>query len=145
MTDIDAVIDVSADIEQWRPSATRVELPRTRVGRIRKFNLQSFKGYIVVNCLNGYPVEVFIHVGKEGGALHGLLIVVAKLVSLSLKHGVPASDVAASLRGEAFEPSGFGHLGDGKTRQFDSIASLIADALDGSGAGGSAGDIADGG
>ena len=113
-----------------RPVATRVSLPPTRDGMIIKFNIQSFKGYAVLNTYDdGAPSELFLHVGKEGGTLHGLLCIVAKLVSLGLKYGIPASAIADSLSDEVFEPNGFGQVGNSEVRHYGSLAEVIAEVL----------------
>jgi len=108
----------------------RVILPLERLGTIIKFNIQSFKGYIVLNTYeNGTPAEMFIHSGKEGGTVHGICVVLGKLVSLGLKHGIPAETIAASLVDEAFEPSGYGRIGNGDVKVYGSLSCLVAEIL----------------
>jgi len=118
----------------------KMKLPPERQGRVIKFSVKGFDGYVIVTehhvckdwgescevalaardcpaCANSkaLPFEVFIKTGKEGSTLSGLCRIIGKLVSTALKNGVPIPAIVKTLSGESFEPSGWGYVGDSKT------------------------------
>ena len=50
------------------------------------------------------PGEVFIHVGKEGSTLAGMIDTLAITISLALQHGVPWEALAEHYYHRLFEP-----------------------------------------
>ena len=131
----------------------KLKLPSEREGRATKFSVAGFQGYVIVNeipvcehwaecpsCADPEvctrfdpvlaPVEVFVKTGKEGSTLSGLCRVIGKLISVSLRHGVPVSALVKTLRGEAFEPSGWGVVGEEKPVMLASLSDVIAKILE---------------
>ena len=80
-----------------RPRLTRGTTERIRTGH---GNL-----YVTVNSDEGGPFEVFTLLGKAGGCDSALLEAISRLVSLALRGGIPAEDVAAQLAGLTCCPS----------------------------------------
>src|ERR1700730_12976367 len=93
-----------AEVEQ--PSRNR--MPNTRVSLTHKFEIAGHEGYITVGLYeSGQPVELFIHMAKEGSTIGGLMDTVATLTSLALQYGVPLESLVKKFAYQRFEPSGF--------------------------------------
>ena len=88
--------------------AKRYPLPQERSGKIKKFRINSVKGYILTGEYpDGSLGEIFVKIAKEGSTLAGLFDTVALLISIALQHGVPLELIVDRLRGSRFEPAGF--------------------------------------
>lgn len=99
----------------------RVRLPNDRLGLTRRVAIGKVDFYVMVAFYeNKQPGEVFIHVGKEGSILSGMLDIVAVLISLMLQTGIPANVITAKLINSKFEPS---------DQTFSSIADAIGKTL----------------
>lgn len=55
--------------------------------------------YVTLNFKDKAPFEVFVQLGKSGGCTSVDTEAVARLISLSLRSGVPVSEVIDQLRG----------------------------------------------
>ncbi len=87
--------------------AKRYPLPQERSGKVKKFRINSVKGYIITGEYpDGSLGEVFVKIAKEGSTLAGLFDTVALLISIALQHGVPLDLIVDRLRGSRFEPAG---------------------------------------
>lgn len=65
--------------------------------------------YVTINSLEDAPFEVFVMLGKAGGAATADAEAIGRLISLGLRHGVPLKEVYAQLRGISSDrAAGFG-------------------------------------
>lgn len=88
-------------------NAYRRRMPDDVRGWRHKFDLDGYKGYIIVNEYeDGTPGEVFLKLGKPGSTVAGLIDGFTKLLSTSLQHGIPLERLIASFIETRFEPSG---------------------------------------
>jgi len=98
---LDGLKDASA------PMAHRRRLPDDVKGWRHKFDLDGYKGYIIVNEYeDGTPGEVFLKLGKPGSTVAGLIDGFTKLLSTGLQHGIPLERLISSFIETRFEPSG---------------------------------------
>jgi ribonucleoside-diphosphate reductase alpha chain len=87
--------------------ATRNRLPDDINGHRHRFEINGFKGYIVVNEYDdGRPGEVFLKLGKPGSTISGLIDGFTQLLSIALQYGVPLPKLINSFIDTSFEPSG---------------------------------------
>ena len=85
----------------------RRRMPDDVSGWRHKFDLDGYKGYIIVNEYeDGTPGEVFLKLGKPGSTVAGLIDGFTKLLSTGLQHGIPLERLIASFIETRFEPSG---------------------------------------
>lgn len=86
----------------------RRELPSKRKGYTQKVSIDSQSMYIRTGEFNdGTLGELFLDMGKEGGAYGGLLSAFAKAVSIGLQYGVPLYVLEESFIGTRTQPAGF--------------------------------------
>src|SRR5699024_1862320 len=86
----------------------RRKLPSKRKGYTQKVSIDSQSMYIRTGEFDdGTLGELFLDMGKEGGAYGGLLSAFAKAVSIGLQYGVPLDVFADSFIGTRMQPSGF--------------------------------------
>ncbi len=76
-----------------------LERPGTLMGCTTKMKLAHGTLYITVNELDGKPFEVFATIGKSGQSTMAKTEAIGRLVSLSLRHGVPVEKVVEQLKG----------------------------------------------
>ena len=77
-------------------------LPRPRVLSSSTLQLVTERGHLYITVAvddQGQPFEVFGALGKPDAALYGMTELVCRLVSLSLRRGVPLDEVIAQCRG----------------------------------------------
>lgn len=105
------------------------EIPDTREGRTRKVRVGPADLYVTINGIEGKPVEVLTALslnsdeGIDASTAKGLLRSVSRLASMCLQSGVPALDVARTLRGDRYSPEG----GPGQPSSLsDAIARLLS-------------------
>lgn len=86
----------------------RRKLPSKRKGYTQKVSIDSQSMYVRTGeFADGTLGELFLDMGKEGGAYGGLLSAFAKAVSIGLQYGVPLDVFADSFIGSRMQPSGF--------------------------------------
>lgn len=73
--------------------------------------------------------EVWIEAKLEGTTIRGLLGALARVISISLQSGVPASTVVHSLQGMCFPPAGEVR-GEGAASSCSSIADWVAQEIE---------------
>lgn len=94
-----------------RPPSRR-KLPDTRDSITHKTKIDSVTGgtwsiYLIVGLTDrGEPGEVFIHVGKQGSPMRGLMDTVAIQMSWLLQLGVPLAEIVEQFKGTRFDPYG---------------------------------------
>lgn len=103
----DAIADNTPVLGSAGHNAQRRRMPDDVRGWRHKFDLDGYKGYIIVNEYeDGTPGEVFLKLGKPGSTVAGLIDGFTKLLSTSLQHGIPLERLIASFIETRFEPSG---------------------------------------
>lgn len=87
---------------------TRKRLPHKRSGYTQRVRIDDQSMYIRTGEYeDGKLGELFLDMGKEGGAYGGLLSAFAKSISIGLQYGVPLSEFTSSFVGTRMQPSGF--------------------------------------
>lgn len=81
-------------------------IPATRPGITHSFRIDGTRGYINVGLVDGKPVELFLTLSKEGSTVGGFADCFARLVSISLQHGVPLDYLCDKMRHHRFAPMG---------------------------------------
>jgi ribonucleoside-diphosphate reductase alpha chain len=99
--------------EQVLSTGKTTELPKTRPSVVKgeSHHIESPIGemYVTVNTIDGNPWEVFVAVGKAGGIAHANAEAIGRLVSLSLRYGVPVDRIYNQLKGISSDKAvGFG-------------------------------------
>jgi ribonucleoside-diphosphate reductase alpha chain len=92
-----AMMDVEAENLQRRQKRSRPELLRGTTRRV-----ETPLGTLYVNITEddkGQPFEVFMSLGKAGGALMADVEALGRLISLALRSGIPMREVWRQLRG----------------------------------------------
>ena len=116
------------------PPSTPIDRPWVLSGRTHKLVTGCGNLYITVNRLGpgskmpGAIVEVFAALGKSGACTEALISSVTRLISLSLRSGVPVERVVRMLRNVRCPAPFFGnpHLGNGaSTSCVDAIARVL--------------------
>lgn len=101
---------------ETKEETTREEvsiLHQTRNGIHHRFTVAGNVYYVGVGMYeNGKPAEVFIIGSKVGSSTRGYLDTIGILMSKALQRGEEVHDIATSLVGQRFEPSGFTGNGD---------------------------------
>ena len=87
--------------------ARREKLPAEINSWRHKFEIEGYKGYIVVGEYpDGRPGEVFLKLGKPGSTISGLIDGFTQLMSIALQYGVPLPKLIQSFVDTRFEPAG---------------------------------------
>jgi ribonucleoside-diphosphate reductase alpha chain len=87
--------------------ARREKLPHEVVSWRHKFEIDGYKGYIIVGEYpDGRPGEVFLKLGKPGSTISGLIDGFTQLMSIALQYGVPLPKLIQSFIDTRFEPAG---------------------------------------
>ena len=87
--------------------AKRDQMPSDVTGWRHRFEIDGYKGYLIVNEYeNGRPGEVFLKLGKPGSTVSGLIDGFTQLVSIALQHGIPLPKLIESFIDTRFEPAG---------------------------------------
>lgn len=81
-------------------------LPDTRTAITHRFNIGGTKGYLTVGLHEEKPIEIFLTIAREGSTIGGFADCFARLVSISLQHGIELEYLIKKMRGHRFEPSG---------------------------------------
>jgi ribonucleoside-diphosphate reductase alpha chain len=99
---------VEREIQQRiRSGALREKLPAEIVSWRHKFDIDGYKGYIIVGeYVDGRPGEVFLKLGKPGSTISGLIDGFTQLMSIALQYGVPLPKLIQSFIDTRFEPAG---------------------------------------
>lgn len=88
-------------------SIMRERLDNDRGGRVHKFKVAGYKGYLRTGEYpDGRLGEIFIEISKEGSTVSGLLGAFATSISIALQYGVPIEVLASKFIGMRFEPHG---------------------------------------
>src|SRR5262245_19915877 len=100
----DQLHDVESENLQRRAKRSRPELLR---GNTRRVETPLGTMYVTITEDDkGQPFEVFISLGKAGGALMADVEAVGRLVSLALRSGIPPKEVHRQLRGNSSDRVG---------------------------------------
>jgi len=87
--------------------AKREKLPHDVTGWRHKFEIDGYKGYLVVNEYpDGRPGEIFLKLGKPGSTVSGLIDGFTQLCSIAIQYGIPLPKLIASFIDTRFEPAG---------------------------------------
>jgi len=90
---------------EW--AARREKLPNNVSGWRHKFEIDGYKGYIIVDEYpDGRPGEVFLKLGKPGSTISGLIDGFTQLMSIALQYGIPLPKLILSFIDTRFEPAG---------------------------------------
>lgn len=81
------------------PADRGLSRPDILEGVTVKMKLMHGTLYITVNELDGKPLEVFATIGKSGQSTMAKTEAIGRLVSLSLRHGVPVEKIVEQLKG----------------------------------------------
>lgn len=85
------------------------ELPDTLEGRRIRVESPLGRMYVHVNEYDGDPIEVFVNLGKAGGAANADAEAIGRLISVGLRAGVDLEKIYKQLRGISSERTiGFG-------------------------------------
>lgn len=85
----------------------RKHMPNDVNGHRHKFEIDGYKGYIIMNEYpDGKLGEVFLKMGKPGSTVSGLIDGFTRQLSISLQYGVPLEKLIQSFVDTRFEPSG---------------------------------------
>jgi len=89
----------------------RERLPDVRQSLTHKFIIHSdppTKFYVTAGLFeNGSPGEVFVTMEDMESGIHGLMNIIAILISLCLQSGVPLEKLIEKLSWQSFAPQGF--------------------------------------
>jgi len=92
-------------LPMWK--ARREKLPNNVSGWRHKFEIDGYKGYIIVDEYpDGRPGEVFLKLGKPGSTISGLIDGFTQLMSIALQYGIPLPKLILSFIDTRFEPAG---------------------------------------
>jgi ribonucleoside-diphosphate reductase alpha chain len=102
------------------------ERPEIMTGKTYKIKTSYGKLYITINDdAEGKPFEVFAAIGKAGGFFSAKSEAICRLVSLSLRAGIPVEDVIRQLKGIRGPMPSFGTNGDRILSLPDAIAKIL--------------------
>lgn len=88
-------------------AARREKLPSDTKGWRHKFEIDGYKGYLIVNEYpDGRPGEVFLKLGKPGSTVSGLIDGFTQLTSIAIQYGIPLQKLIQSFIDTRFEPAG---------------------------------------
>lgn len=73
--------------------------PDTLVGQTYKIETNAGNLFLTVNSHEEKPFEVFVRVGKTGGDVMCLCETLGRLVSLTLRYGLPKDEIIQQLKG----------------------------------------------
>ena len=91
------VLDLEAENLQRRQKRSRPEMLR---GTVRRLETPLGTLYVTITEDDrGQPFEVFMSLGKAGGALMADVEALGRLISLSLRSGIPMKEIHRQLRG----------------------------------------------
>jgi ribonucleoside-diphosphate reductase alpha chain len=102
------------------------ERPDIMTGKTYKVKTSYGKLYITINDdTEGKPFEVFAAIGKAGGFFSAKSEAICRLVSLSLRAGIPVEDVVRQLKGIRGPMPSFGKNGDKILSLPDAISKVL--------------------
>ncbi|UCD16604.1 MAG: adenosylcobalamin-dependent ribonucleoside-diphosphate reductase, partial [Candidatus Zixiibacteriota bacterium] len=105
-------------------AAVTEERPEILSGITEKIKTGYGNLYVTINVLNGRPFEVFASIGKSGYSTMADTEAICRLISLSLRSGVPVENVISQLKGIGGASPVFGNGG-----LISSIPDAIAQVL----------------
>jgi len=98
---------VVKEIVREVPVTKRDKMPADVGGWRHKFEIDGYKGYLIVNEYpDGRPGEIFLKLGKPGSTVSGLIDGFTQLCSIALQYGIPLPKLIQSFIDTRFEPSG---------------------------------------
>jgi ribonucleoside-diphosphate reductase alpha chain len=103
------VVEASVDSTRKPDSieAIRDPMPNDVSGWRHKFEIDGYRGYIIVNEYpDGRPGEVFLRLGKPGSTISGLMNGFTQLLSIALQYRIPLPKLIGSFIDTRFEPAG---------------------------------------
>lgn len=77
-------------MKQERPKVVEGQTPRRTTGCGHL--------YVTVNTHNGTPLEVFAHLGKNGGCARAQNEALTRAITLGLRYGVPVAEFVEELK-----------------------------------------------
>ncbi len=85
----------------------REKMPSDVTGWRHKFEIDGYKGYLIVNeYADGRPGEIFLKLGKPGSTVSGLIDGFTQLCSIAIQYGIPLPKLISSFIDTRFEPAG---------------------------------------
>lgn len=102
-----------------------------RASRVHEAHIGGLKLYITLSFDSdtGELAEVYATADRQGSMIGGLLDSLSKMISKQLQYGVPAGEIAKSLRGQKYEPAGFVSAHP-YIKRADSLSDLISKIID---------------
>lgn len=87
--------------------AVRKRLPKQRPSTTTSFTVAGAEGYLTAGSYpdNGLG-EIFLHLGKQGSTLAGVMDAFSIAISIGLQHGVPLETFVKKFTNLRFEPAG---------------------------------------
>lgn len=114
-------------ITRWLSNHKR-HLPDTRSGLTKKVCIGGTDVYVSVNLFDdGMPSEIFITANKAGDEMR-VYGVLAIMISLGLRYGVPLRAIVDKLKFQRMEPQGF--TGDPDIHSAYSISDFVGQWLE---------------
>lgn len=101
-----------------------ISLPSRLSGERIKIETAFGTLYINVNFLEGKPVEVFLTIGKAGGTIPAFTEALGRMISMSLRSGIPIENIIQQLSGISCQETNWW-----EGQQILSIPDAIAKAL----------------
>jgi len=84
------------------------ERPKVLVGKTAKVVTAMGSLYVTLNCVQGAPFECFIEMGRAGSDIKTFTEALARLISISLRAGVPLEPIVNQLKDIRGTVYGFG-------------------------------------
>lgn len=106
-TEVSATEIKQEGIPELRKQHGRERLPNDVNGHRHKFEIDGYKGYLILNEYHdGRLGEVFCKLGKSGSTVGGLIDGFTRLLSIALQYGIPLPELITSFVDTRFEPAG---------------------------------------
>jgi ribonucleoside-diphosphate reductase alpha chain len=128
--------DIVDDLHSTKASESQINVvdkayktrPKILHGTTYKINTPFGMAYITINNLDGFPVEVFLNVGKAGSDVFAMAEALGRVCSLFLRHGDHGNKVQLLIK-HLKGIGGSGAVGFGPNR-VESISDAVAKALE---------------
>jgi len=95
----EGVLQTVTSEESSKSEEKTLTRPATLKGVTTRIETPSGRAYITLNFANRKPFEVFANIGKAGSDIAAVTEAIARLVSLSLRSGVPVKEITDQLIG----------------------------------------------